>query len=97
VVKAGDIVRVKVMEVDVQRKRIGLSMRLGDTPGEQAEGRGNKKARDAGKARQPNNKTQPYPKRKPRASGKAEKPAKSGEGTFAQLFEQARDRKGGRL
>ena len=30
VVKAGDIVKVKVMEVDVSRKRIGLSMRLGD-------------------------------------------------------------------
>ena len=28
VVKAGDIVKVKVMEVDVPRKRIGLSMRL---------------------------------------------------------------------
>lgn len=28
VVKAGDVVKVKVMEVDVQRKRIGLSMRL---------------------------------------------------------------------
>ena len=34
VVKAGDIVKVKVMEVDVARKRIGLSMRLGDEPGE---------------------------------------------------------------
>jgi uncharacterized protein len=31
VVKAGDIVRVKVLEVDVQRKRIGLSMRPGDS------------------------------------------------------------------
>ena len=30
VVKAGDVVKVKVMEVDVQRKRIGLSMRLDD-------------------------------------------------------------------
>lgn len=30
VVKAGDIVRVKVMEVDTQRKRVGLSMRLDD-------------------------------------------------------------------
>ena len=29
-VKAGDIVRVKVMEVDEARKRIGLSMRLAD-------------------------------------------------------------------
>ncbi|GMG87774.1 Tex family protein [Biformimicrobium ophioploci] len=34
VVKAGDIVKVKVMEVDVARKRIGLSMRLTDEPGE---------------------------------------------------------------
>ena len=32
VVKAGDIVRVKVMEVDVPRKRIGLTMRLEDLP-----------------------------------------------------------------
>ncbi|MEQ3761708.1 MAG: Tex family protein [Alcanivorax sp.] len=30
VVKAGDIVKIKVMEVDVSRKRIGLSMRLSD-------------------------------------------------------------------
>ena len=30
VVKAGDIVKVKVMEVDAQRKRIALSMRLDD-------------------------------------------------------------------
>ncbi|STO55809.1 Tex family protein [Grimontia hollisae] len=33
VVKAGDVVKVKVMEVDLQRKRIGLSMRLSDEPG----------------------------------------------------------------
>lgn len=30
VVKAGDIVKVKVMEVDIPRKRVGLSMRLDD-------------------------------------------------------------------
>ncbi len=34
VVKAGDIVKVKVMEVDAARKRIGLSMRLNDQPGQ---------------------------------------------------------------
>lgn len=34
VVKAGDIVKVKVMEVDVQRKRIGLSMCMNDEPGQ---------------------------------------------------------------
>jgi len=32
-IKAGDIIKVKVMEVDVPRKRIGLSMRLDDEPG----------------------------------------------------------------
>ena len=41
-VKAGDIVRVKVMEVDQQRKRIALSMRLNDkaeaAPREQRQG-----------------------------------------------------------
>ncbi|OBT10116.1 RNA-binding transcriptional accessory protein [Vibrio sp. UCD-FRSSP16_10] len=34
VVKAGDIVKVKVMEVDIQRKRIALSMRLTDQAGQ---------------------------------------------------------------
>ena len=32
VVKTGDIVRVRVTEVDVARKRIGLSMKLGEAP-----------------------------------------------------------------
>ena len=32
VVKAGDVVKVKVMEVDIPRKRIGMSMRLNDDP-----------------------------------------------------------------
>lgn len=32
VVKAGDIVKVKVLEVDVARKRIALTRRLSDTP-----------------------------------------------------------------
>ncbi|ASP37793.1 RNA-binding transcriptional accessory protein [Bacterioplanes sanyensis] len=36
VVKAGDIVKVKVMEVDVPRKRIGLSMRMSDDAQEKA-------------------------------------------------------------
>ncbi|GEK53104.1 Tex family protein [Vreelandella venusta] len=36
VVKAGDIVTVKVMSVDIPRKRVGLSMRLNDEP-EQAQ------------------------------------------------------------
>lgn len=40
VVKTGDIVKVKVMEVDVDRKRIGLSMKLGDAPPRQGGDRG---------------------------------------------------------
>jgi uncharacterized protein len=32
VVKAGDIVKVKVMEIDVARKRVSFTMRLGDSP-----------------------------------------------------------------
>lgn len=34
VVKAGDIVKVKVMDVDLPRKRIALSCRMSDQPGE---------------------------------------------------------------
>ncbi|QJR80845.1 RNA-binding transcriptional accessory protein [Alteromonas pelagimontana] len=44
VVKAGDIVKVKVVEVDVQRKRISFTMRLDDTPAPAA-----KKPSDANK------------------------------------------------
>ncbi|TJZ81222.1 RNA-binding transcriptional accessory protein [Rhodococcus oryzae] len=33
VVKSGDVVKVKVMEVDLPRQRIGLSLRLDDEPG----------------------------------------------------------------
>ncbi|HEX7768905.1 MAG TPA: Tex family protein, partial [Dokdonella sp.] len=44
-VKAGDIVKVKVMEVDLQRQRIALSMRLDDVPGEARVARGGRDAR----------------------------------------------------
>jgi uncharacterized protein len=45
VVKSGQVVKVKVLEVDVDRQRIGLTLRLNDTPqqrsGGQASGPGN--------------------------------------------------------
>jgi protein Tex len=53
VVKAGDIVKVKVLEVDVARKRIALTRRLDDAPTPPAarnEARRNDPQRDAGKA-----------------------------------------------
>jgi protein Tex len=51
VAKPGDVVRVKVLEVDAPRKRISLSMRLDDAPGQQTSqgggaGRENNRARD---------------------------------------------------
>ena len=48
VVKAGDIVKVKVLEVDLQRKRIALTMRLDEQPGDSNSRRGNGGAREAG-------------------------------------------------
>jgi uncharacterized protein len=47
-VKAGDIVKVKVMEVDIPRQRIGLSMRLDDEPGQ---ARGGRQASSVGESR----------------------------------------------
>ena len=35
VVKAGQIVKVKVLEVDLKRRRVALTMRLDDVPGQQ--------------------------------------------------------------
>ncbi|WP_114239503.1 Tex family protein [Dyella sp. C9] len=66
-VKAGDIVKVKVMEVDLPRQRIGLSMRLDDEPGQQARG-----GRPAGGNDAP--KGGPRDNRGPRPGGGAPKP-----------------------
>jgi uncharacterized protein len=41
VVKTGDIVKVQVVEVDVARKRIGLTMKLGEKPAQRDEQRQN--------------------------------------------------------
>ncbi|MCF7750011.1 RNA-binding transcriptional accessory protein [Bacillus subtilis subsp. subtilis] len=50
VVKAGDIVKVKVLEVDVARKRIALTRRLDDSPAP-AKAPGEREARPAGGGR----------------------------------------------
>lgn len=52
VVKAGDIVKVKVMEVDVQRKRIALSMRLKDEPGQESRPARNSQSRPSAPRKQ---------------------------------------------
>ncbi len=43
IVKAGDVVKVKVMEVDAERKRIALSMRLDEKPSEKSTNRATSK------------------------------------------------------
>jgi len=77
VVKAGDIVKVKIMEVDIQRKRIAMSMRLSDEPGQQGRSIGG-----AGEAAQ-----------KKRAPQNREFKADVKQGTMAALFEQALKKK----
>jgi uncharacterized protein len=44
VVKTGDIVKVKVMEVDAARKRVSFTMRMGDTPNQPTKSAENKQA-----------------------------------------------------
>ena len=51
VVKTGDIVTVKVMEVDIERKRIGLSMKLGEAPSGAGGARGPRENRFEGAGR----------------------------------------------
>ncbi len=55
VVKAGDIVKVKVLEVDVARKRISFTMRLDDTPTPSARPAKNGPTANKGKAQRPRN------------------------------------------
>ena len=78
VVKAGDVVRVKVMAVDATRKRIGLSMRLGDKAGEQSTGG------KAGKSQRTN-------KRGGKRQARDEQPPASG--AFANAFARAKQRR----
>ena len=46
VVKAGQVVKVKVLEVDLPRKRIALTMRMGDQPPAAGQGNGAREPRD---------------------------------------------------
>lgn len=81
-VKAGDIVKVKVMEVDLPRQRIGLSMRLDDEPGQ---------TRRAGNAEQAARGVRDS--RGARAGGSAPKPVEAPlNSAFADALNRARKR-----
>ncbi|MBZ2170288.1 Tex family protein [Marinobacter sp. F4216] len=84
VVKAGDIVKVKVMVVDIPRKRIALSMRMDDQPGEKKDAPANRSSRSEQKAGG----------RGARQSSPAQKPQGAMAGALAQAMASAR--KGGR-
>ena len=79
VVKAGDIVKVKVIDVDVQRKRIALSMRLDDSATPQ-----DKPARDAARK----SKSNPAGKTERQSPNKPNKPETAG--AFAAAFANAK-------
>ena len=79
VVKAGDIVKVKVLEVDVPRQRISLTMRMGDQPGAGNGGRGNATGGERRGANQP------------RAEKKQSGPAPQTGATLANLFANAKN------
>ncbi|MCI4660912.1 MAG: RNA-binding transcriptional accessory protein [Neomegalonema sp.] len=51
IVRPGQVVKVKVMDVDVPRNRIGLTMRMSDEPGEQQGGRAARSAAGGGQGR----------------------------------------------
>ena len=74
VVKAGQIVKVKVLEVDVQRQRIALTMRMSDEPGASGS------RRDAGPGRQERRDTRNFQNR----------PAPQSQGAMAAAFAKLR-------
>lgn len=86
VVSTGDIVKVKVLEVDLDRKRIAMTMRLDDelpTPGGSTQGRQGASNR--------NNQKQSAPRQKKDFAAAADN--KRQVGTMAALFEQALKKK----
>ena len=100
VVKTGDIVKVKVMEVDVARKRIALSMRMDDevTPAHSDTKPGTTSGKTSGKT--PGNKSDKKPDGRSRGGPKphhknvksqhrSQAPKPQAKGSMAALFEKA--------
>ncbi len=86
VVKAGDVVKVKVLEVDIPRKRIALTMRMGEEAPRPA--RQEERREDRGPARPQQQDRRP--------AGPAPKPAKAPEpvnSAFAEAFARAQSGK----
>ncbi len=82
VVKSGDIVKVKVLEVEVARKRIALTLRLDDEAGSKSERPGQGKPRDISRASMTSS-----------APRKPQEP--SGGGALAEALRRAAEKNGG--
>jgi uncharacterized protein len=80
-VKPGDIVKVKVLEVEVARKRIALTLRLDDEPG----GRSERPAQGVSREKSRASTTSP-------AARKPQQP--SGGGALAEALRRASDKSG---
>ncbi|MEZ5501661.1 MAG: Tex family protein [Halioglobus sp.] len=81
VAKAGDIIKVRVMEVDVPRQRIGLSMRLTDSTPEQQHRGAKQRPGDQSSAKPGGSKAQPKRSQEKKADG-----------AFAAAFARARQK-----
>jgi len=79
VVKAGDVVKVKVVEVDLERKRIALTMRLDDAPregdGGRENGRGERRGESSVAPRGEGKKPSSHPGRDARPRGSEPSPS----------------------
>jgi uncharacterized protein len=75
VVKAGEVVKVKVLEVDVARKRVALTMRLDDSAD---------RSRSAGSSP-----SSPAPARGPRRESSRREPEPQGNGAMADALARA--------
>ena len=78
VVKPGDIVRVKVLEVDKARKRIALTMRMSDPVEKKPATRSDDGRGSSPKSRAPNDKGAGRPSAGKPSAGRPEAPAASG-------------------
>ena len=81
VVKSGDIIKVKVLEVEVARKRIALTLRLDDEPGGRSERPAQGMPRDNSRASMPSS-----AQRRPKAQ--------SGGGALAEALRRASEKSG---
>lgn len=84
IVKTGDIVKVKVMEVDVDRKRVSFTMRMGDTPNQPSKPSARKHTSDKKTHNRPakSNQQQSQPKQSNQMMGNA----------FADAFAKAKNK-----